>query len=371
MKKPPVSTDAAPLALGTGLVALDVVVTEGDAASPRYWAGGTCGNVLIALAYLGWRSAPVARLRGGDATTRLLSDLGRWGVSTEFISLGEDGSTPVIVERIGHTRRGELFHTFSWRCPKCGSRLPGYKPVLAANAEAVADRQESPRVFFFDRLSRGAIVLAQACADRGAAIVFEPSAVGNPALFREAWELAHVVKYSHERLHELPADLEGRTGPNLQIETLGQEGLRYRTQLPGCRARAWQRLDSLPAVRMRDTAGAGDWCTAGLIHRLYSAQAGAQQAANDKSVREAIRYGQALAAWTCGFEGARGGMYEVDRRQFDEQVAAILGAGSAQAPETVGRPSAAEDAVGCLCPSCEEPEPVATWQRRTGTRSEH
>lgn len=369
MKKQPANGDQAPLAVGTGLVALDAVVSADLPGTPRYWAGGTCGNVLIVLRYLGWRAAPIARLRDGDAAMRLTTDLRQWGVSTQFVTLDEDGSTPVIVQHIRRTTGGEPIHSFSWRCPNCGSRLPGYKPVLASEAEALTGRLNSPRVFFFDRLSRGAIVLARASAASGAAVVFEPSSVGNPALFREAWEVADVVKYSHERLHELPADLEGRDGPQLQIETLGSDGLRYRTRLPGCKTRGWQRSASIPATRLRDTAGAGDWCTAGIVHRLFPPGASALNSATDSSVRDAIRYGQALAAWTCGFEGARGGMYEVERLQFEREVAALLGASSGGKDGGSGRQPAGQEGVECLCPACEQPKRGVTRQTKARSRA--
>ena len=41
---------------------------------------------------------------------------------------------------------------------------------------------------------------------------------------------------------------------------------------------------------------------------------------NRRLLREAVRYGQALAAWNCRFEGARGGMYERSRAEFAEEV---------------------------------------------------
>ena len=46
--------------------------------------------------------------------------------------------------------------------------------------------------------------------------------------------------------------------------------------------------------------------------------------AGAEGVREALRYGQALAAWNCAFEGARGGMYAVDRTAFDRQIIGLL-----------------------------------------------
>ena len=369
MTRPPSSAKAAaaPLVVGTGLVALDVVLSKAQPNNPRYWAGGTCGNVLTILRYLGWRSSPIARLRPGGATNRLLADLSRWGVGCEFVSVADDGSTPIIVQRIGRNAAGEPYHTFSWRCPNCGSRLPSYKPVLATEAATIASGLRKPRVFFLDRLSRGALVLAEAASEAGAAVVFEPSSVSSPAMFREAWAIADVVKYSHERLQELPEDLDSATGPNLLVETLGSEGLRYRARLRGSRIK-WQRLDALEAPILRDAAGAGDWCTAGIIHKLFPRQSAVWDKLTDNALRNAIRYGQALAAWACGFEGARGGMYEVEHAQFERDVSAILTDGAASAIGT-DRPDSTSAGITCLCPSCELPDRAARIVRKAVRRN--
>jgi fructokinase len=307
MKNSNSSNDQAPLAIGTGLLSLDDVRSDGDEGRPRRWAGGTCGNVLLALRYLGWRSAPIARLRPGAAADRILEDLRTWGVSTQFISLEENGNTPIIVHLIGKSSSGEPYHMFSWRCPTCGNRLPGYKPILASAARDIAGRLGSPRVYFFDRVSRGALLLAGEAAARGAAVVFEPSTVGHAGFFREAWELSGVIRFSHERLHDLPRGCESIGGPRLVIETFGRHGLRYRSDLPGSPTRGWRRSGALAAGEVKDTAGAGDWCTAGIIHRLLAGGVPALAKATAPQLHHAIRYGQALAAWTCGFEGASGG----------------------------------------------------------------
>ena len=184
-----------PCAVGTGLLALDVVVNLDSGEQPRSYAGGTCGNVLTVLSYLGWHTAPISRLAPGPAAERLLADLADWKVATEFVSVEDGGSTPVIIERIARRPGGEPYHTFSWRCPGCGAHLPGYRPILATTAQALDGKSPPSQVFFFDRVSRGTLHLAQAGAERGAVVVFEPSGVGDPGLFREAWALAHVVKH--------------------------------------------------------------------------------------------------------------------------------------------------------------------------------
>jgi len=347
------STATAPFIVGTGLVAREEVLPEDGRVPGRQWAGGTCGNVLLALRYLGWASAPVARFREGQAANRVLDDLRRWGVSTEFISLGSDGSTPIIVHRIGRSPSGEPYHSFSWRCQTCGNRLPGYKPILASTSRRLAAALGRPQVFFFDRVSRGALALARTAAELGAAVVFEPSAACQPALFREAWKLAHVVKYSNERLEELPIDVEGLDGGWIQIETLGREGLRYQSRLLGCRTSRWQHMEALAALEIKDTAGAGDWCTAGIIDRLFREGASGLKELGDVDLREAIRYGQALAAWTCGFEGARGGMYSVQKEVFERQIVQILHGADGRPTPLTSELESMPNAYDCVCPACE------------------
>jgi fructokinase len=188
-------------------------------------------------------------------------------------------------------------------------------------------------------------------------VVFEPSGVGDLGLFCEAWRLAHVVKYSHERLRDL-ADLEltraDREAVLLEVETLGSGGLRYRSRLPGSRMRGWQTLEAVHAPEVKDAAGSGDWCTAGLLDKLARTGLAGLKRAPAEKLREAIRHGQALAAWNCGFEGARGGMYEMNPSEFCEQVERI--ASGAHAPSrTCGRHgSQVGPSLSGLCPACDD-----------------
>jgi fructokinase len=342
---------SSPVVVGSGLLALDIVVSEISGEPPCHLAGGTCGNVLIALRYLGWDSHPVARLRADAAADRILDDLRRWGVSDRFISLADDGSTPVIVERITRGSGDVPRHSFSWRCQECGSQFPAFKAVLATVAEEIAAATSYAQVYFFDRATPGGILLAKACAERGALVVFEPSSVGNPVLFRQAWETSHVVKYSHERLRELPeVGVEGI--PRLQVETLGESGLRYRRVSGNGRTGRWVDMKAFQLESICDTAGSGDWCTAGFIDRAGREGAEGFQRMTDSDLREAFRYGQALAAWNCGFEGARGGMYSTDMASFLEYVQGLLnGQGDQEHAAAIPTRKRPED-IGGVCPVC-------------------
>jgi fructokinase len=171
-----------------------------------------------------------------------------------------------------------------------------------------------------------------------------------------------MVKFSRERLQDLPREYESIGGPRLVIETLGREGLRYRSGLPGSATRGWRRSQALTAEDIKDTAGAGDWCTTGIIHKLMGGGAAALAGATSLQLRHAIRYGQALAAWTCGFEGARGGMYCVERSTFESMVGRILNGD----PDRNGTPepsrSTPRTPEPCLCPECEKASASQGWR---------
>lgn len=325
MTKKTVSTrrSGPPLVAGTGLVALDAVTSADPSVPVRYWAGGTCGNVLIALRYLGWAAQPIARLANDRATELLLSDLRRWSVSKRFIRVEDDGNTPIIVHRITKDAEGQVNHSFSWRCTSCGARYPGYKPELLSVAEAIAPKLKNASIFFFDRVSAAAIALAKSVGQSGALVVFEPSSIGNPILFRQAWEIAHVVKYSHERLSDFP-EIDVEANPRLLIETLGDAGLRYRWRSLRKRLGTWVESKALFIEGVRDTAGSGDWCTAGLLSKVAANGFAGFSKATDQQIANAIRFGQALAAWNCQFEGARGGMYAVSKKEFQQQINELL-----------------------------------------------
>lgn len=348
-----------PVVVGTGLVAMDVVL-RGAANQPvRSCTGGTCGNVLTILAYLGWRSVPAARLALDHAGALVEKDLTTWSVDVDFLHLGPERPTPIVVQRLLKGRNGEAVHKFSWSCPCCGSWLPRYTPVSKAAASEVVAQVPKASVFFFDRPSPGAIAMATAYAAAGALIVFEPSANGDPRAFDAALALADVVKYSDQRLAALPRHSVGRRV--LEIQTLGQDGLRFRFS-GGSRAAAWKVLPAIGIAQTVDSAGAGDWSTAGLLHEIATKGRDGFASCASETIEAGLQYGQALAAWNCGFEGARGGMYERTKRQFRSDVATILK--GVKTVKAVPQLPATNPQLAQICPACPDAKPSASRTRR-------
>lgn len=311
--------------VGTGFIALDIIRSAIDSHTTleRRHAGGTCGNVLGILSYLGMRATAVGRIGGDPAGSQLRADLQRWKVDVRLLSAEGGRRTPVVIQESYVDSRGRARHRFSRACPACGATMPGYRPLLAADVGEIASSLPSHRCFFFDRVAPGTLKLARHSREQGALVVFEPSGIKDEELFLECLRTCHVFKYSHERLSGL-GEFVGRARPPLEIETRGAEGLRFRMRHPGTRF-SWTDLEALPAPVLRDAAGSGDWCTAGFLAEIAGAES-TDHARIDcmDTVRRALRFGQAVAALNCAYDGARGLMYAMSKTQVRKAVEHLL-----------------------------------------------
>jgi sugar/nucleoside kinase (ribokinase family) len=307
-----------PSCMGTGLIALDVVINEADEGKASLWAGGSCGNVLTALSYLGWLAYPIANHRNDSASEKILEDMKRWGVNTQFIYRSEKGVTPIVIEKL-HSLGSSASHEFKFVCPICGTRLPRNRPISLDLVSKVQQEMVPVKVFYFDRVSKAALALAREQKTRGALIVFEPVIMSQEALFRQCLELAHIVKYSGEQINisRFKCDIP------LEIQTLGSKGLRYKQSF-GRSERKWLSLSPFNVPSVVDSAGAGDWCTVGLIHCLGQEGAEGFSRASEGTIKTALLFGEALAALKCRYKGARGMMYNISRNEFESLTCGIL-----------------------------------------------
>ena len=298
-----------PTCIGTGLVALDVVVSGNLVKDAEFLTGGSCGNVLTILSYLGWSTFPIARLSNNVATELLLEDLNRWKVNDELLTVSETGSTPVIIHRITKDKAGLPKHRFEFKNPEDGKHLPAYKPARAKDAQEIFAKQPEGNVFYFDRINRGAIDLAKLYKNNGALIFFEPSSVKDLKGFDECMHIADVVKFSDDRILDFdqlyPTAIAG-----LEIQTLGKSGLKYRRK----GETDWKFIAGYQIDNVVDAAGAGDWCTAAIIYQLFKDKTLAEISISE--IEYALRFGQALSAMNCTFEGARGLMYYIKRSEL-------------------------------------------------------
>ncbi len=303
---------------GTGLLTLDLIFGPDDEQPARWFAGGTCGNVLAILSFLGWQSFPITRLNGDVASQIVRRDLMELGVNLDYATLRPQAPTPIIVHRINRNSADMKSHRFSIQCPYCRSRLPSFRAVRNDTALETLSHWIPPTVFFLDRASRGMLTLAQAAAEAGALVVFEPSASVNSQHMLEAMRIAHIVKYADERFPEPLNAMEFSDSTRIEIQTSGSSGFRFRSRLAG-RVSGWNYRSALLAENIADSAGAGDWFTAALISKFPNGLDDLQELSSS-DLDDIFGYANAAAAWNCFFEGARTGMYAMSREMFTANV---------------------------------------------------
>ncbi len=313
----------APICAGTGFLALDVVLNGHPKIPLGTWAGGSCGNVLTILSYLGWKSLPIARVGKDSSASKLLGDLISWGVDTKLIFQDYNDKTPVVIEKLFLGKNGKIRNKFIWECPSCGTKLPGYKVVRMQNFEQRhSSGDNSVNVFYFDRVRKNSIEIAKYYKNKGALIIFEPSSIKDRLIYLECLRVADIVKYSIERLGDA-SYFHRQAHIPLEIQTLGSKGLRYKWSSKS-KAGNWELMQPYTVVDLKDSVGSGDWCTAGIIHILGQNGKADFSQFDQTAIEFAVRFGQALAALNCYYEGARGVMYRLTKKHFKELINSII-----------------------------------------------
>lgn len=308
----PLSSGSKVSCWGAGFVAMDVVDVDGDLFAA---VGGSCGNVMAILAWLGWETRPIARL-GDDVTGGFIrEEFCKLGVDMRYMTVEKEVRSPIVLQRFRVAPDGTRTHRFSLTCPKCGRWLPRHRPITLAQWKSLASDYDSPKVFYFDRVSPASLRLAKDARESGALVMFEPSSMGDESKFQRAVDACHILKYSHEQLGHVP-DLPFATSPALIVVTLGALGLRYRW------SGKWSQLDAFQVEDVVDAAGCGDWCSAMLIHWLGRSGARDFLDSAGETIKRVLQECQTAAAVNCGFHGARGAMQALSFEELNEKLAA-------------------------------------------------
>lgn len=294
--------------VGTGLFALDVIL---DTDSRRLGSalGGSSGNVLSILGALGWTATPVTRFGRDRMGQQLRHELEEIGADLRFVDLSPSHRTNVIYQHQLVSSDGDFgTHRFSFVCPSCGEK---HRPVVDCGSDLVHKAlagQASTDVFYLDRPTREGYELARFYHTSGALVVFEPSMEGDdPELFSAILKHSHIVKYAEERFQSLSSRMPDSVV--VEIQTLGARGLRFRA---GCSSYAWRHLDAFVVPHVQDTAGAGDWCTAGVLFSLLQRPPRDWLSIQFHELASALSFGQALSSLNCLTQGARGLLQALD-----------------------------------------------------------
>lgn len=271
--------------LSVGYLVLDVVTTTHVIGRS---AGGTAGNVAANLAWLGRSAGLLARIGDDYAGEFLRADLSDAGVETTHVHRSEDVETPILIQRLTDSGPKYLFS-----CPVCSYKFASHRPATREQAEEAA--AAAPRILFVDRASKASLDLMLRVKAQGGIVMFEPNGPGRQNLTAKAIALADILKVSEDRIQSLGSLLHSTPPKQVHVRTRGGQGLEFRIGESAWHVRRARR------ARVKDSAGAGDWVTAGLLAHLAE-----DSRLSYRNVSGGLSLGQELAALSCAFVGARG-----------------------------------------------------------------
>jgi fructokinase len=302
--------------------------------------GGSTGNVLSILAFLGWESLPLVNLGRDHVGATIHREFTKLGANMRHVRLDRGLTTPLLYQFACEPSEAPRY---SFACPVCGQTRRFHENLVDSGGDEFVRSAAESNVFFFDRVTAGTVRMAQAARAGGAFVFFEPSSVSaDRSLFDAALGSAHVVKYSIDRIRE-PLDHHLSAG-FVEIQTMGARGLRFRKH---SLAPDWVNLPALRTSSVADTSGAGDWCTAGFLHALFADRGVSELRDLDyNDIYRSLRLGQSIAALSVRHIGARGLMrawYPSDALGIAQQ---ILDGGNA--PDWTG-PSRSHRRIESVC----------------------
>ncbi len=336
-----------PRLLTAGYVPLDLIVK--DLRNKDFWqsVGGTCGNVSVFASALGVDVTLLTRVGDDQRGQQLVSGISKAGVNVENVEKVTGLCTPAIVEVIHGTPEGT--HQFTHVCPACGIRLPKQAVVSKRKADSIAKNIDQFDGFFFDRATLATLTLAEAAREADLFIFFEPQSIPTTAIAKLAAEMSDIVKLSRPASRRGKQwDLNPKASTRLAIETLGASGTRFRAGSQHGWDR-WVEMPAIPPAFIKDTAGAGDWMTAGLLSSLLTER----DFSTIEPIRTAIKFAQRLSSISIAFEGPQGaltalGASKIERTANDTGPISHLGCIDAHSSERVLR---AETTAHC-CEVC-------------------
>lgn len=264
--------------LGLGAIAMDHVLNCGQLPeedgyvvinSESLMPGGSCANVITALAGLGTRSGFIARVGDDDNGRKLMADLQAHGVCTHYVSVKKNGVSMHTYVAVAQNGSKAIF---------CNM---GDSLLSLAEDDVSPDMLHGVR-YFYTAMQPGkpALKLARLCREKGIPVIcnlqVEPEFLHqcdvSSSVIREMLSLSALiitfrnglVRYSGQDniLSAAESVYETyRPGMGL-IVTLGKEGAMWFDGAPPLRSPAFN-------VVAKDTTGAGDAFIGGLIHARF------------------------------------------------------------------------------------------------------
>ena len=295
----------------TGYCPLDLIPAQGGncyVLTP----GGTCGNVSVILSHFGHPVTPVIAVGSDQRGARLRAKMREHGIDTSEIVTTAGRGTPAVAQEILPSAPGK--HRFALKCPSCNRPFPRSTGISLATARAVEDKLCQSQCFFLDRATPASLRLADLAASTGLLVMFEANHIRPSSRNSAAAELSHVVKYSNDVDRETQRWLprpDART--EVIVQTLGADGAKYRVRRADRSWGDWVRVPCILARFIEDTAGAGDWCSSGILHDLLRTRL--RRRFTEKSIRRALSVRPSSRLDECQLPWSSGPLKSGNRRR--------------------------------------------------------
>lgn len=306
-------TNRIPTCLGSGVFNLDTVVVreypEGYQKQRTFnekvmaeEVGGTCGNVMSMLPYLGVQTFPLAILDQTEQGIKIKDTLALYGADTRFVSNTEKGGTTLL--RCTHRRDADGNKVVKFRATSPGSMFAKRRQLSTKSGEVdefLGRLDFVPDVFFFDDPAAAHVKIAQALRQKGTLVYFEPEGLkdGKVKPFLERVRCADVVKFSAEKISD-ESWIEQFTD-KLFIRTMGEKGVAFKL-----RGGDWTLVPPVTNDNVVDWEGAGDWTTSAFIAELCKGGHLDFSGLNEDIVRSALEEAQKIASKSVSFLSSKG-----------------------------------------------------------------
>ena len=291
--------------IGSGIYNLDTIVVRDYPDWPRLRpftdnvvleeVGGTCGNVMCILSWLGWEVRPLACLDDSLEGMKITEDLQRYGCDCRYVTNTPGGGTTLL--RCTHKKTADGEHVMSVRAGSPGgSRFPK-RHFLRARDEAPAfleTLEEAPAVFFFDDPAAGNRLIAKELHERGSLVYFEPSKVVTNADL-EAVAISDIIKFSDENIPDV--SFVDAYKDKVFIQSMGAKGARFKFK-----GEPWVMIEDATNESVVDTEGAGDWLSSEFINAII----GAGKDFTYEDVRNALLTAMGWAGVSVRYMGSKG-----------------------------------------------------------------
>lgn len=268
--------------------------------------GGTAGNVMCMLSYLGWNAQPQIKLSDSEEGKALAASLENFGCDIRYVKFDKNGGFAGL--KCTHRRNKS---TGEWELGRRGYGANGSRFAKRTELRAKDEVQpfldsvtEAPEVYFFDTLAAGPRSIAAGLKERGSMIYFEAEPVKEDYLgvFRKCCEVANIVKTSNENVKDI-TDIPG-FADKLIIYTLGSEGMMF-----SLRGGDWVKVNAVPVDSVKDAEGCGDTTTAVFISELGKLGLPKVSDLTEEQVRFALEKAAEKAAICTQYYGSKGWMH--------------------------------------------------------------